>query len=66
MLNGFRKARLIAGITQLELAEKVGVSHVAVCKWETGKGLPNVRRLNAVADALNTTVAELLKEEGTN
>lgn len=63
MINNFKKARLIAGITQCELAEKLGVSTVTVCKWEHGQTLPRAKRIRAVADALNTTVSELLKEE---
>lgn len=63
MLNSFKRARLIAGLTQTEVAEKLGVSSVAVCQWETGKRMPRVKRLQTVADVLHTTVAELLEEE---
>ena len=62
-MNGFKKARLEEGLTQAELAEILGVSTVAVCKWETGKGLPKVKRLKFVAKTLNTTVAKLIDEE---
>ena len=62
-MNKFKKARLIAGLTQVELAEKVGVSPVAVHRWESGLGLPRVKRLNGIADALHTTVADLIDEE---
>ena len=63
MLNSFKRARLIAGLTQKELAEKLGVSAVSIHKWELGKSFPRVKRLHTVADALNTTVAELIEEE---
>ena len=63
MLNSFKRARLIAGLTQTEVAEKVGVSIVSVHKWENGETFPRVKRLQSVADALHTTVAELLEEE---
>lgn len=63
MINNFKRARLIAGLTQTELAEKLGVSSVSVHKWEMGKCLPRVKRLQTVADVLHTTVAELLEEE---
>lgn len=62
-MNRFKKARLIAGLTQMELAEKLGVSPVSVHKWETGMGLPRAKRLNEVANTLHTTVSELLDEE---
>lgn len=61
-MNKFREARLIAGMTQRELADKLGISMVSVSKWESGKGLPKAKRIKEVADALNTTPANLLKE----
>ena len=62
-MNSFKRARLIEGLTQGEVAEKLGVSRVSVCKWENGKTLPTAKRLKDVAEALHTTVGELLKEE---
>ena len=61
-MNSIKKARLLAGITQTELAHKVGVSVVAVNKWENGVMFPNVKRLKTVADALNTTVEVLISD----
>ena len=61
-MNNFKKARLIAGLTQLELAERLHVSTLTVSKWEHGTGLPRAKRLGAVADALGTTVEKLLEE----
>ena len=63
MLNNFKKARLIAGLTQEELADSLGVSRTTVGKWESGHGLPRAKRMREVANALGTTTAELLKEE---
>ena len=62
MLNSFRKARMIQGLTQAELAEKLGVSTVSVSQWENGRNYPDVKRLKTVASVLGTTVEELLKE----
>lgn len=64
MLNEFKRARLVKGIRQYELAEKLGVSYVTVCKWENGKGFPDVKRLRQVADELGTTVDKLLDGRG--
>ena len=61
-MNSFRRARLIQGMTQAELANALGVSTVTVCKWELGRGLPKAKRLKEVADALHTTVSDLLNE----
>lgn len=62
-MNRIKKARLIEGLTQGELAERVGVSIVTVCKWENSKTFPAPKRLKQVAEALHTTVAKLLEEE---
>ena len=61
-MNSFKRARLIQGLTQAELAEVLGVSTVTVGKWELGRGLPKAKRLQQVADALHTTVPDLLSE----
>lgn len=61
-MNSFKKARLVAGFTQVELAKKMGISCVAISQWETGKNLPSVSRLHKLADILGTTVEKLLEE----
>lgn len=47
-------------ITQLRLAEKLGVSDKTISKWETGKGYPDITLLEPIADALLVSVAELI------
>ena len=47
-------------ITQMQLAEKLGVSDKTVSKWETGKGYPDITLLETIADALRVSVAELI------
>ena len=61
-MNNFKRARLIQGLTQTELARLLGVAPVSVSKWENGKGLPKAKRLQDVADVLGTTVSDLLSE----
>jgi|GEM_PF-6868808 len=51
------------GLTQKELAEKIGVTGKAVSKWETGKGLPDVSLWLALSEALGVNVSELLHGE---
>ena len=53
------------GLSQEELAEKIGVSRQAVSKWETGDALPEITKLKALADTFNITVDFLLDEEKT-
>jgi transcriptional regulator with XRE-family HTH domain len=47
-------------ITQLELAEKLGVSDKTVSKWETGKGYPDITMLEPIAAAFSISVTELI------
>ncbi len=48
------------GMTQEQLAEKVGVSPPAVSKWETGASCPDIGLLAPIARALDTDVNTLL------
>jgi len=51
------------GMTQRQLAEALLVSDKAVSKWETGRGMPDIENLEALANALGVSVAELLRGE---
>ena len=52
-----------AGLTQRDLAERIGVTDKAVSKWETGRGLPDATLLCPLAEALGVAVFELLSGE---
>lgn len=54
-----KKLREEKGITQLTLAEMLGVSDKAVSKWETGRGYPDIALINPLANALGVSVIEL-------
>ncbi len=47
-------------LTQVQLAEKLGVSDKAVSKWETGKGYPDITLVQPIAEMLGISVVELL------
>ncbi len=47
-------------ITQLQLAEKLGVSDKTVSKWETGKGYPDITLMGPIAEVFRISVAELI------
>ena len=51
------------GLTQLQLAEKLGISNRAVSKWETGKSCPDVSLMLELCSVLEITVNELLSGE---
>jgi transcriptional regulator with XRE-family HTH domain len=50
-------------LTQLELAEKLGVSDKSVSKWETGKCMPDLSLFKPLCEELNITINELLSGE---
>ena len=47
-------------LTQLELANKLGVTDRAVSKWENGRGLPDISLIVPLCEALSISVNELL------
>lgn len=50
-----------AGMTQQELAEKLGVTNRTISKWETGETFPETSQLVPLADLFQVTVDELLR-----
>lgn len=58
-----KKLREAKGITQTQLAEKIGVSSKAVSKWETAKGLPDISLVEVLSQALSVSVMELMSGE---
>lgn len=55
-----KQLREAKGMTQIELADKIGVSSKTVSKWETAKGLPDITLLEPLAQALQVCVMELM------
>ena len=51
------------GMTQAELAEKLGISDRAVSKWETGKSMPDSGIMLELCGFLKINVNELLSGE---
>lgn len=52
--------RALKGMTQAEVAEKIGVSSNSVCYWENGRFAPTNRRLAMLADVLGISIEMLL------
>ncbi|MDD3417736.1 MAG: helix-turn-helix transcriptional regulator, partial [Lachnospiraceae bacterium] len=55
-----RKYRKIKGITQEEMAGRLGVTAPAVNKWENGNSFPDIMLLAPIARLLGITVDTLL------
>ncbi len=49
------------GLSQEELAERLGVSRQAVSKWESGQSVPDVEKIVAVSELFGVTTDWLLK-----
>ena len=49
------------GMTQLELAEKMGVTDKAVSKWERDLSCPDINSLPTLAEILGVSVEELMQ-----
>ena len=47
-------------MTQLQLAEKLGVTDKTISKWETGKGYPDITLLGPIADVFRISITELI------
>ena len=61
--NTIKELRESRGLTQAELAERIGVSSKTVSKWEPAKGLPDISLLQPLAGALGISVIELMNGE---
>lgn len=47
-------------MTQLQLADRLGVTDKTISKWETAKGYPDITLLEPIAEAFSVSVTELL------
>ncbi|HJB41832.1 MAG TPA: helix-turn-helix domain-containing protein [Candidatus Gemmiger avicola] len=54
-----KAARKKAGLTQKQLADKLGISFQTIAQWETGSRKPKIDTLRRIASALEVNIAEL-------
>lgn len=50
------------GLSQEELAEKLGISRQAISKWESGQSAPDLNKLIIISKLYNVTVDSLVKD----
>lgn len=55
-----KSIRKQAGMSQEQLAEKLGVSRQAVTKWETDAGIPDIENIMAISALFDISIDELL------
>ena len=60
--EALKKARTDAGITQAELAKRLGVTPQTVSQYERGIKKPKVETLARFADAMSVSIDSLLDE----
>lgn len=60
MLNKYKYYRLRAGLTQMQLAKRLGVKQPTVAQWEAGKANPTAKLLPLVAKVLKVKIDALL------
>lgn len=60
--NYIFELRSRAGLSQSELAAKIGVTNKAVSKWEVGKAKPGVETIRKLAVLFQVSVDEMLKK----
>ena len=55
-IRGYRQR---TGLSQNDLAQRVGVTRAVVTAWESGKACPKIDKLKPLAEALRCNVADL-------
>lgn len=58
MISSLRKEK---GMTQLELAEKMGVTDKAVSKWERDLSFPDINSIPKLAEVFEVSIDELMQ-----
>lgn len=58
--NSLFKARKKCGLSQEDVAEKLGVSRQTVSKWETGETVPDIRQSKKMALLYHVSLDELI------
>lgn len=57
-----KEARKQTGLSQEELAIKIGVSRSAIAKWESNNGLPDIDNLKIISKLLNVSIDYLVND----
>ncbi|MCL2170130.1 MAG: helix-turn-helix domain-containing protein [Defluviitaleaceae bacterium] len=61
-ISALRKER---DMTQVDLADRLGVTYQAVSSWERGNSMPDIAKLPDISQILNVSIDELLGDEKT-
>lgn len=61
--KAIRTARIEKNMTQMDLADQMGVSYQAVSYWERGSSMPDIAKLETLSQVLGLSVSDLLGVE---
>ena len=61
--KAIRTARIGKNMTQMDLADQMGVSYQAVSNWERGSSMPDISKLETLSQVLGLSVSDLLGVE---
>jgi transcriptional regulator with XRE-family HTH domain len=57
--NRLKAARVLRGLTQLQLADRIGKKEIEVSRFETGRAQPDAEVKRRIADVLQRPAFEL-------
>ncbi len=58
--KNIKKYRLMKKMSQSELSKRIGVSHQAISKWETGENYPDFMSLISLAQLFEVSLDNLV------
>lgn len=58
--SNIKEFRTIKNITQKELSEKTSIEQAIISRYETGKIIPPITKLELIANALKITLSDLV------
>lgn len=60
-MTKIEQARRLAGYTQAEVAEMLGLNQMTISNWENGKTMPKVSKLYEMSKLFNVTMEDLMQ-----
>lgn len=59
--NTLKRRRELLGLSQAELARRLGIARARISEWERDVRRPNLTSLELLAEALDTSIARLVR-----
>ena len=63
-IENLKRARVLKGLNQEELANILGVKQASISQFERGERIPTPGRLKKIAEALDVSIQELTGDDG--